>query len=46
MRLLEKARRLGIWNPADIDLSRDRADWLGLAADEQDVAGGCCAGDS
>ena len=26
MRLFEKAKRLGIWNPSDIDLSRDRAD--------------------
>jgi ribonucleoside-diphosphate reductase beta chain len=27
MRLYEKAKRLGIWNPSDIDLSQDRADW-------------------
>jgi ribonucleoside-diphosphate reductase beta chain len=27
MRLYEKAKRLGIWNPSDIDFSRDRADW-------------------
>jgi ribonucleoside-diphosphate reductase beta chain len=37
MRLYEKAKRLGIWNPADIDLSRDRTDWLSLADDERDV---------
>ena len=27
MRLYEKAKRLGVWNPSDIDFSRDRADW-------------------
>jgi ribonucleoside-diphosphate reductase beta chain len=27
MRLYEKAKRLGVWNPADIDFSQDRADW-------------------
>jgi ribonucleoside-diphosphate reductase beta chain len=27
MRLYEKAKRLGVWNPAEIDFSRDRADW-------------------
>ncbi len=37
MRLYEKAKRLGIWNPTDIDFSQDRADWLSLAADEQDI---------
>ena len=37
MRLFEKAKRLGIWNPSDIDLSRDRADWLALADDERDI---------
>lgn len=37
MRLWEKAKRFGIWNPADIDFTQDRADWQRLAADEQDV---------
>ncbi len=37
MRLYEKAKRLGIWNPSDIDLRRDRADWLALADDERDI---------
>jgi ribonucleoside-diphosphate reductase beta chain len=37
MRLYEKAKRLGIWNPSDIDLTRDRADWLALADDERDI---------
>ena len=27
MRLYEKAKRLGAWNPTDIDFSQDRADW-------------------
>ena len=27
MRLYEKAKRLGVWNPADIDFSQDRRDW-------------------
>lgn len=37
MRLFEKAKRLGIWNPSDIDLRLDRQHWLALSADEQDI---------
>ncbi|MEW5986574.1 MAG: R2-like ligand-binding oxidase [Chloroflexota bacterium] len=37
MRLYEKAKRLGIWNPADIDFRQDAQDWLGFAEDEKDV---------
>jgi ribonucleoside-diphosphate reductase beta chain len=37
MRLYEKAKRLGIWNPSDIDLSKDKTDWASLSADEQDL---------
>jgi ribonucleoside-diphosphate reductase beta chain len=37
MRLFEKAKRFGIWNPSDIDLSQDRRDWQGLSAEEQDI---------
>ena len=37
MRLYEKAKRLGIWNPSDIDLRRDREHWLALAGDERDI---------
>ena len=37
MRLFEKAKRLGIWNPSDLDFSQDRTDWEGLAPEEQDV---------
>jgi ribonucleoside-diphosphate reductase beta chain len=37
MRLFEKAKRRGVWNPADLDFARDRADWQGLTAEERDV---------
>ena len=36
-RLYEKAKRLGVWNPTDIDFSQDKADWQGLAPEEQDL---------
>ena len=37
MRLYEKAKRLGIWNPSDIELTQDKADWLKLTNQEQDL---------
>ncbi len=37
MRLYEKAKRLGIWNPSEIELTRDRRDWAALSAVEQDL---------
>lgn len=37
MRLYEKAKRLGIWNPSDIDLAKDRSDWAALQPDEKDL---------
>ena len=37
MRLYEKAKRLGVWNPADIDLTQDRQDWQRLSSDEKDI---------
>jgi ribonucleoside-diphosphate reductase beta chain len=37
MRLFEKAKRLGIWNPSDIDFRQDAQDWQRLSEDEQDV---------
>ncbi len=37
MRLFEKAKRLGIWNPSDIDFTQDRSDWLTLDEAERDV---------
>jgi ribonucleoside-diphosphate reductase beta chain len=35
MRLFEKAKRLGVWNPSDIDLSQDRGDWRGFSETER-----------
>lgn len=37
MRLFEKAKRRGVWNPSDLDFARDAADWGGLARDERDL---------
>jgi ribonucleoside-diphosphate reductase beta chain len=37
MRLWQKAKKLGIWNPQDIDLTQDARDWQTLSADEQDL---------
>jgi ribonucleoside-diphosphate reductase beta chain len=37
MRLYEKAKKLGIWNPSDIDFSKDRLDWMAFKDDEKDL---------
>jgi ribonucleoside-diphosphate reductase beta chain len=37
MRLWHKAKRLGTWDPRDIDLTRDAADWRGLDPEQRDV---------
>ena len=37
MRLYEKAKRLGIWNPSDIDFSQDARDWDGLDDPQRDL---------
>ncbi|GAB4508986.1 MAG: R2-like ligand-binding oxidase [Anaerolineae bacterium] len=37
MKLFEKAKRFGVWNPTDIDFTQDKIDWAGLSADEQDI---------
>lgn len=37
LRLWRKAKRLGIWNPDDIDFSRDVRDWAALTADQKDL---------
>jgi ribonucleoside-diphosphate reductase beta chain len=37
MRLFRKAKRLGVWNPDDIDFSRDRDDWDRLDAEQKDL---------
>ena len=36
MRLWQKAKKLGIWNPSDIDFTQDKLDWQGLQANEQE----------
>lgn len=37
MRLYEKAKRFGIWNPSEIDLSADKADWQTFSPEEKDL---------
>jgi hypothetical protein len=37
MRLYEKAKKLGIWNPSDIDFSKDKQDWLKFTDEEKDL---------
>ena len=43
MRLWQKAKRLGIWNPMDIDLTQDRLDWQGLQPEEQEYLLSICS---
>lgn len=35
MRLFEKAKRLGVWNPSDFDFSQDREDWEAMHDDRR-----------
>lgn len=35
MKLFEKAKRLGVWNPSDIDLTQDVIDWQRLLSAEK-----------
>jgi len=37
MRLWSKAKRLGTWNPAEIDFTQDKTDWQMLSEREQDL---------
>ena len=37
MQLWEKSKRLGTWNPSEVDFTQDRADWRRLADGEQDL---------
>lgn len=37
MKLWAKAKKLGIWDPVDIDFDQDRKDWQGLDALEQEL---------
>ncbi len=33
MRLFEKSKTLGVWNPTELDFTQDRADWVALEDD-------------
>lgn len=37
MRLFEKAKKLGVWNPSDIDFAKDKHDWANFTNDEKDL---------
>ena len=37
MRLFEKAKHFGIWNPSTIDFTQDKADWQKLTDAERDI---------
>lgn len=37
MKLYEKAKKLGIWNPSDIDFSKDKQDWAKFTDEEKDL---------
>ena len=37
MRLFEKAKRFGIWNPSDLDFSQDKQDWQRFTVEEKDL---------
>lgn len=37
MKLFQKAKQYGIWNPSDIDLTTDREHWKKLQADEKEI---------
>jgi ribonucleoside-diphosphate reductase beta chain len=36
MRLYHKAKKLGIWDPRDIDLAQDKRDWRGLSDEHKE----------
>jgi ribonucleoside-diphosphate reductase beta chain len=35
LRLYDKAKRLGVWDPSALDFARDREQWLELSHEEQ-----------
>jgi ribonucleoside-diphosphate reductase beta chain len=37
MRLFEKAKRLGVWNPSDCDFSQDREDWEAMSDERREA---------
>lgn len=43
MVLFERAKRLGIWNPADIDFSQDAKDWQALTDPQRDYLKSVCS---
>ncbi|GHO58657.1 R2-like ligand-binding oxidase [Ktedonobacter robiniae] len=44
MRLYHKAKKLGTWNPRDIDLTQDREDWLRLPEERKERLRGLILG--
>lgn len=37
MQLFQKAKQLGVWNPADINFEQDRQQWLTFSEEEKDL---------
>jgi ribonucleoside-diphosphate reductase beta chain len=37
MRLWQKAKKLGVWNPMDIDFTQDKVDWQHMSAGRRDT---------
>jgi ribonucleoside-diphosphate reductase beta chain len=37
MRLFEKAKKLGVWNPSDIDFTKDKQDWAKFTNNEKEL---------
>jgi ribonucleoside-diphosphate reductase beta chain len=37
MRLFQKAKKLGVWDPSEIDLSQDKLDWATFSTEEKDL---------
>ncbi|PWN05960.1 R2-like ligand-binding oxidase [Rhodohalobacter mucosus] len=37
MKLFQKAKIYGVWNPSDISFEKDRSDWKNMSADEQTI---------
>lgn len=43
MKLFQKAKVQGIWNPSDISFKKDREDWIRLKEDEQTIINHLCS---
>jgi len=37
MKLFQKAKVFGVWNPSDIDLEQDKKEWQKLSSDEKEI---------